>query len=660
MSLQLPLEVWQQIGLHLPIDELMRLRQLSHTWKAVSEQAKCWEDVDLSLLRPYFHPKGLQLLAPFLVAVVRLSIADASGRLLSDSLVVLLALGAYSLKTLTLRCAPTLNVLPTMPSLTVLDIDRCGALSDSVIQKLPSLTPALTSLSLSNLDNDLVRMARNVEWKMLQSLQLSHLPNLSEGTLTEILTALGGSLERLVLIALPSVNVRRRVQQPRIPPMLRLRHLHVHDCIHAECMYFFAFVPLPTAAQDQGQNHPYGEHESDEHVAGLSYLHFGLVGTAHQLQDGRSLGSLVAWHASGLRELRLQGPFFDVDYILESLLTRQALLHLDVLSMDGLSLTVEHARLLRQLLQVAMPKKELRLVRVTSQLPMMVWKEILPTASSGSGVLFPPAIEFSWSSIAEILTADTTVPLHHLHVSSSLGMQALQGLDYRQLTELSLSNAMDNSLTPAMVVDILQQCLGTLQRLTLTHFSNFRLPTLFAGVSGQLHRLTYLNLSFLPSDTLCPANCQILTEYCPNIQRIIAAGRASAQLSDGGLLILSAAWPQLRELSCDAPGVDLTIVGLSALAEGCRNLQTLQLTSSAGIDWELGIAVVAANCLELRTLYLSDCNSVTDRAIAPLFHSCHALELLSVHRCTQLSNDITTRLERGRALTVHRRSEMSN
>lgn len=107
---------------------------------------------------------------------------------------------------------------------------------------------------------------------------------------------------------------------------------------------------------------------------------------------------------------------------------------------------------------------------------------------------------------------------------------------------------------------------------------------------------------------------QEIGKRCPALETLCFRGN---QISDAGIINLAAGCPRLRVLIVDTNVARLTDCALEALAQGCPNLETVNISGHAEIT-DQGIEALAIHCPQLAWLTLIGLKNLTDASLFTL------------------------------------------
>ena len=153
----------------------------------------------------------------------------------------------------------------------------------------------------------------------------------------------------------------------------------------------------------------------------------------------------------------------------------------------------------------------------------------------------------------------------------------------------------------------------------------------------------------------------IVASNCPNLQKLACSGSG---ISDVGLAALAQGCKQLEhlqirgwrrysqpELRYSQPGLrcslpELTHEGVVAIARGCHLLKTLDLASSCTIE-DPALVALGQHCPLLRSLKGLGWDRITDAAVAALAHGCPQLEVVELPRAALITDASASALAQG-------------
>jgi Leucine Rich repeat len=84
-------------------------------------------------------------------------------------------------------------------------------------------------------------------------------------------------------------------------------------------------------------------------------------------------------------------------------------------------------------------------------------------------------------------------------------------------------------------------------------------------------------------------------------------------------------------------GITDESISISALAEGCGQLQTIDLDGCQSIT-DIGVSALGHGCGQLQTINLSDCHSITDIGISALADGCGQLQTDNLVACEEITD----------------------
>ncbi|KAK9826084.1 hypothetical protein WJX81_000531 [Elliptochloris bilobata] len=173
-----------------------------------------------------------------------------------------------------------------------------------------------------------------------------------------------------------------------------------------------------------------------------------------------------------------------------------------------------------------------------------------------------------------------------------------------------------------------------------------------AGVARACPRLTHVDLTRCLAVT--PAGYAELARHSPQLRELRAY--ACAAVNDTVLEVFSVL-SELRLL--DLCGAHLvTDAGIQALARGCRQLSSINLTWCVQVT-DAGVCAVAAGCPSLELLSLHGLRGITDAAVSALAaHCAGTLHSLDLSGCVGVERrgreELRAVLPRLRCFTVHK------
>lgn len=150
---------------------------------------------------------------------------------------------------------------------------------------------------------------------------------------------------------------------------------------------------------------------------------------------------------------------------------------------------------------------------------------------------------------------------------------------------------------------------------------------LFTNLGGRISSLTNINASFFRQIS------SLICEFCPNLKELSivrpqgSAGLQSSSTTGLYLLPMFQDFDRAAKLTHLHLGLEnLSQSLLSALAENCRNLKTLDLAYCRTLD-DMILTKITENCGKtLKILDISLCNGITDDGILVVAQTCPNLE----------------------------------
>ena len=135
-------------------------------------------------------------------------------------------------------------------------------------------------------------------------------------------------------------------------------------------------------------------------------------------------------------------------------------------------------------------------------------------------------------------------------------------------------------------------------------------------------------------DMIRVAGVSALSQGCGQLQSINLRG--SSQVADAGVSVLSAGCGQL--LSIDLTGCrQVTDAGISASGAGCGQLQSIDLRGCRQVT-DAGISALSQGCGQLQSINLSFCHQVTDTGVSALGAGCGQLQSVNLEGCDKVTD----------------------
>jgi len=158
------------------------------------------------------------------------------------------------------------------------------------------------------------------------------------------------------------------------------------------------------------------------------------------------------------------------------------------------------------------------------------------------------------------------------------------------------------------------------------NFAMMVLPRFYTGLRklrlGGLRDRT-ASRPFLEVDHRFPAVDEALahvTSRCTQLREL----DVDHAMSNVSLTIVASNCPNLQKLGCLGSGI--SDVGLAALAQGCKQLEHLQIRGEFTHE---GVVAIARGCRLLKTLYLASLSTIEDPALVALGQHCPLLRSFS-------------------------------
>ena len=146
------------------------------------------------------------------------------------------------------------------------------------------------------------------------------------------------------------------------------------------------------------------------------------------------------------------------------------------------------------------------------------------------------------------------------------------------------------------------------------------------------------------------ASLTIVASNCSNLRKLtFSSGQKQPGLSNVGLAALAQGCKQLELLEIrvrDRQQQEFTHEGVVAIARSCRLLRTLWLPDSSKVE-DPALVALGQHCPLLRSLRGSGWNRITDAAVAALVHGCPQLEVVELRRAALITDASASALAQG-------------
>ena len=173
-----------------------------------------------------------------------------------------------------------------------------------------------------------------------------------------------------------------------------------------------------------------------------------------------------------------------------------------------------------------------------------------------------------------------------------------------------------------------------------------RFPAVDEALAHVTSRCTQLR-KLLVSPTMSNFSLTIVASNCPNLQKL---GCLGSGISDVGLAALAQGCKQLEHLQIRGwhprSQPEFTHEGVVAIARSCRLFKTLALTPSCRIE-DPALVALGQHCPLLRLLRGSHWERITDAAVAALAHGCPQLEVVELPYAARLTDTSASALAQG-------------
>lgn len=219
---------------------------------------------------------------------------------------------------------------------------------------------------------------------------------------------------------------------------------------------------------------------------------------------------------------------------------------------------------------------------------------------------FKNAYRITEGGLKEVVTH--CLRLRYLNLSGCLGISgvsfALLGQHALNIVHLNLSGC--NQITAWSFIKIFQGCI-CLEDLDLSHCSQ-----------------------------LTDHAIKVLGDCCPGLKRLNV--KECIQISDIGIVSLNAL-KSLESINISRKNLSsrITDVSLLALAEGCRDLQSISLSGCEMIT-DVGISWIANGCRKLTQLNIANCYKVSNAGLRYIGEECHQLRKIVINNVKKISD----------------------
>ena len=174
------------------------------------------------------------------------------------------------------------------------------------------------------------------------------------------------------------------------------------------------------------------------------------------------------------------------------------------------------------------------------------------------------------------------------------------------------------------------------------------LKTICEGTKGNL---ISLDLTLSRDDMMRESTSWITNEVlksiatlCPKLKTLLI-GQSCGNITDAGVITLAQGCRQLTSLNLSHCH-KLTDAGVIALAQGCRQLSALNLYACDRIT-DAGVIALAQGCRQLSSLNLYYCGQITDATLRALAVGCPQLSSLDLKYCYQITDVAVIALAQG-------------
>ncbi|XP_012940737.1 dynein regulatory complex subunit 6 isoform X2 [Aplysia californica] len=257
------------------------------------------------------------------------------------------------------------------------------------------------------------------------------------------------------------------------------------------------------------------------------------------------------------------------------------------------------------------------------------------------------------------LTRPTFISVSECRNLQDLNLSECTGIDDETLKVvvkgckiLLYLNIAHTNLTDASLRAINKYCMN-LQYLSLAFCAKFTDRGLLYLASGKCHqKLQYLDMSGCLQIT--PQGFQYLANGCPNIQSVIV--NEFPTLLDECIMIMTEKCLKIHTLSMLGCPL-ITDEAFKKLAHN-KNLQVLKMDGNYRVS-DATMKLLGRQCLDLRHVYLADCQRLTD-ATLKAFSACKNLVVLNIADCVRISDAGVRHLTEGPAASKLRELNLTN
>ena len=193
-------------------------------------------------------------------------------------------------------------------------------------------------------------------------------------------------------------------------------------------------------------------------------------------------------------------------------------------------------------------------------------------------------------------------------------------------------------------LEYLHECTAYRPFLEVDH----RFPAVDEALAHVTSRCTQLReLHCNTHNWMSNVSLMIVASNCPHLQKLACSGDV---MSDVGLAALAQGCKQLEHLQIRGwhprSQPEFTHEGVVAIARSCRLLKTLALTPSCRIE-DPALVALGQHCPLLRLLRGSHWERITDAAVAALAHGCPQLEVVELPFAARLTDASASALVQG-------------
>jgi Leucine Rich repeat len=90
----------------------------------------------------------------------------------------------------------------------------------------------------------------------------------------------------------------------------------------------------------------------------------------------------------------------------------------------------------------------------------------------------------------------------------------------------------------------------------------------------------------------------------------------------------------------------ITDMGVSALGDGCGQLQTINLNRCEGVT-DMVVSALGGGCGQLQSVNLSHYRGITDMGVSALGHGCRKLQTINLSHCRGITDMVVSALDHG-------------